>query len=102
MIYRINLNPTNSKSLCLLPNGVQVLVIIQFRFFCEKWVIKLQDTNGNDLSDYVPLVYNTDLFGQYTYLKPIYGHFFVQQSNKKIDITEAINNTIVLCWRDDE
>lgn len=101
MNYRINLNSTNCQSLCLLPNGVQVIIVLQFRFFNKKWVIKLKNTDGEDLTDYVPLQWNSNLFGQYTYLTPIYGRFFVLEANRNVDITDAVNDTIVLFWSDE-
>ena len=95
MSYRITLPSENSDSLCSLPNGSELYLKIRLRSFIKQWTIQLSDLNKNDITDERPLVFNPNLFKQYSHLRRKYGCFAVDENNPGIfPLEKALNNSI--------
>lgn len=101
MSYRITLPSENSDSLCSLPNGSELYLKIRLRSFLKLWTIQLADLDKNDITDERPLIFNLNLFKQYSYLRRKYGIFYVEESNPGIFTLEnSLNNSIHLFWKE--
>ena len=99
MSYRITLPSENSDSLCSLPNGSELYLKIRLRPYLKQWTIQLADLDKNDITDERPLVFNPDLFKQYSHLRRKYGSFSIEENNPGIfSLENALNNSIHLFW----
>jgi hypothetical protein len=99
MAFLVRIPTENARSSCILPNGAQLLVMSRLRSFAGFWTIQFSTLDASIMTDECPLIYNPNLFKQYTDFIPIYGIFSVEEDyNPAIFLEESLNNTIRLYW----
>lgn len=87
--YKIQLTP-EAQTFSVNLGGVSYQIYLYWNHVQGIWIIEISDSNGIPILQGIPLVANTDLLEQYSYLN--FGGTLVAQTDGSPDIAATFEN----------